>query len=434
MKMKLISIIMALVLGTVAVVSSLSAYMERESSYNNYLEKARYNAQREIPYNAYQNYQKAFAIRCESESVYQEYIEQCRLLGADYYAKAVEEYVERFPNSSTAYEMLCRRHYENGSYKSVVKLALEARQQGAATEQVRLWYMECAYMLKNVSSGYEEVQSMLGGYARVKVGGKYGFIKQSGKYVIAPRYEQASTYMNECASVLEDGVWQVVNSLGYRVALPDRPVDSLGMIVGGIMSVSVDGKYGYTDASLQIPTELPYAYASTFKNGVAAVEKDGKWALINTSRELVTDFIFDDIVLDEYDVCINSGVIFVCKDGKYYMMNAEGTKISDQAFDAVQPFADGGLAAVAIGGKWGFVDPTGSVVIEPQYEGARSFGAGLGGVCIDGLWGYVSKSGELLVECQFEDCMPFNASGIAAVKENGLWKFVQLLGYQVSGG
>ena len=61
MKMKLISIIMALVLGTVAVVSSLSAYMERESSYNNYLEKARYNAQREIPYNAYQNYQKALS-------------------------------------------------------------------------------------------------------------------------------------------------------------------------------------------------------------------------------------------------------------------------------------------------------------------------------------------------------------------------------------
>ena len=49
MKLKLISIILALVLGVVAIVSSLSAYMERESSYNNYLEKARVNAQREIP-------------------------------------------------------------------------------------------------------------------------------------------------------------------------------------------------------------------------------------------------------------------------------------------------------------------------------------------------------------------------------------------------
>ena len=74
MKLKLISIIMALVLGIAAIVTSLSAYMERESSYNNYLEKARYNAQREIPYNAYQNYLKAFAIRCESESIYREYI------------------------------------------------------------------------------------------------------------------------------------------------------------------------------------------------------------------------------------------------------------------------------------------------------------------------------------------------------------------------
>ena len=200
------------------------------------------------------------------------------------------------------------------------------------------------------------------------------------------------------------------------------------------MSVSIDGKYGYTNSSLQIPEELPYDYASTFKNGVAAVMKDGKWALINTSQQLVTEFIFDEIVLDEFDTCINSGVIFVRKDGKYYMMNSEGAKISEQAFDAVQPFADGGLAAVSIGGKWGFADTTGAIVIDPQYEDARSFGADLGGVCIDGLWGYISKSGEIRVECQFEDCRPFNSSGIAAVKENDLWKFVQLLGYQVSGG
>lgn len=434
MKLKLISIIMALVLGIAAIVTSLSAYMERESSYNNYLEKARYNAQREIPYNAYQNYLKAFAIRCESESIYREYIEQCRLLGADYYAKAVEEYVERFPNSADAYEMLGQRYYETSNYKNLVKLALEARQKGIATEQVRQWYMECAYMLKNLSSGYEDVQSMIGGYARVKVAGKYGFVKQSGKYLIAPRYEQATLYMNECAAVQEDGIWQIVNSLGYRVALPSKPADSLGMIIGGIMSVSIDGKYGYTNSSLQIPEELPYDYASTFKNGVAAVMKDGKWALINTSQQLVTEFIFDEIVLDEFDTCINSGVIFVRKDGKYYMMNSEGAKISEQAFDAVQPFADGGLAAVSIGGKWGFADTTGAIVIDPQYEDARSFGADLGGVCIDGLWGYISKSGEIRVECQFEDCRPFNSSGIAAVKENDLWKFVQLLGYQVSGG
>ena len=233
---------------------------------------------------------------------------------------------------------------------------------------------------------------------------------------------------------LEDGVWQIVNSLGYRVALPSKPVDSMGMLIGGLMSVSVDGKYGYTNSGLQIPEQLPYDYASTFKNGVAAVKQNGKWALIDASQNLITEFIFDEIVLDEFDTCINSGVIFVCKDGKYYMMNAQGAKISDQAFEAVQPFADGGLAAVSIGGLWGFADTTGAVVIEPQYEGARSFGADLGGVCIDGAWGYISKSGDIRVECRYEDCLPFNSSGITAVKENGTWKYVQLLGYQVNGG
>lgn len=434
MKLKLIAILLALVLGVVAVVSSLTAFLKQEKSYNNYLEKARYNAQREIPYNAYQNYQKAFAIRCEEESIYREYIDQCQLLGVDYYADAVEEYVERFPDSPAAHELLCQRYYDSANYKAVVKAALVAREKGIATEQVRQWYMECAYMLKNISSGYEEVQSMIGGCARVKAGGEYGYIKQSGKYLIAPRYEQASFFMNECAAVQEDGVWQIVNSLGFRVALPSEPVDSMSMMIGGKISISVGGKYGYTDSGLKVPDELPYDYASTFKNGVAAVEKGGKWALIDASEQPLTEFIFDQIVLDEYDSCINSGVVFVLKDGKYYMMNAEGAKISNQAFDQVQPFADGGLAAVCIDGMWGFADQTGAIVIEPQYEGARSFGADLGGVCIDGKWGYINKSGEIRVECRFEDCLPFNSSGIAAVKENGSWKYVQLLGYQVNGG
>lgn len=434
MKLKLIAVILAFTLGAVALFSTVSDSMEKEATYSRYIEKARMNADKDIPYNAYQNYKQAFEIHCEDEDVFREYLEQSKLLGEDYYAKAIEEYAKHFPQSELACELLCRRYYDQGNYKSVITTALDARDKGVATEQVRDWYLECTYMLKNIRSGLEEAGAFVGGYARIKANGVYGFIMSNGKYLIAPRYEQASVFLNGNAAVLEDGRWQMINSLGFRVALTDTPVDSMSVMVNGKIPVSRDGKYGYTDVSLIVPEQMEYDYAGTFKNGVAAVKKGGKWALIDASEQPITEFIFDEIVLDEYDTCINAGVIFVRKDGKYYMMNAEGAKISEQSFDYVQPFASGKLAAVCIGGAWGFADTTGSIVIEPQYENARSFGADLGGVCIDGLWGYISSNGTIRVECQFEDCRPFSTDGIAAVKQGDTWQYVQLLGYQVHGG
>ena len=80
-------------------------------------------------------------------------------------------------------------------------------------------------------------------------------------------------------------------------------------------------------------------------------------------------------------------------------------------------------------GKWGFVDSTGQMTIEPQYDAAKSFNIGLGAICVDGKWGYINSNGTVRIQCQFEDCLPFADNGIAAVKENGIWSYVQLLSY-----
>ena len=75
------------------------------------------------------------------------------------------------------------------------------------------------------------------------------------------------------------------------------------------------------------------------------------------------------------------------------------------------------------------MDTAGNWVMEPQFEDASSFSIGLAGVCKDGLWGYINKSGTVMIAHQFEDCLPFTSNGITAVKENEIWKYVQLLPY-----
>lgn len=428
MKAKLISIFSVFAIGVLVLFLTISNYTSVENSYNTNLEKARENAEKLIPYNAYNYYKQAFAVRCDDETIYQEFMEQAKLLGDSYYNAAIKDYVVKFPASATAHELLCGMYYEEGSYGLLLDAALEAREKGVATDKVRDWYNECAYMLETVKGGIEEPQSFIGGIALVKVEGKYGYLQQNGDYLLAPLYEEASSMMKN-AAVNDGEEWYIINTAGFKVARTSKPVDYMGILIGGKIPVAKDGKYAYVTSSLSIPEELPYDYASNFKNGVAAVKKGEKWALINTEEEQITDFVFEDIVLDEFNTCCNESVVFAKYNGKYYLVNPQGEKITEQGFDDAASFAGGGLAAVCVNGKWGFVDSTGQMTIEPQYDAAKSFNIGLGAICVDGKWGYINSNGTVRIQCQFEDCLPFADNGIAAVKENGIWSYVQLLSY-----
>ena len=431
MKAKLFSVVAIVVIGIIVLSMTVSNYAAIENEYNANLASARANADNLLPYNAYIYYKAAFEIRCNDEAVYQEFLTQAEALGVSYYKAAIKDYVVKFPTSTTAHEMLCKMYYDEGSYRQVLTAALDARDKGAASTQVRDWYNECAYMLDTIKEGIAEPQSFVGSYALVKVNDKYGYINQNGDYLIAPVYAQASALTSSSFAVHDGEEWCIVNMAGFKVARTSVPVDYMGILVSGKIPVAKDGKYAYVTRSLQIPETLPYDYASNFKNGVAAVKKGDKWAIVDTDEKNITDFIFDDVVLDEYNTCGNQGALFVKKDGKYYLINTRGQRLLDQGFDAAEPFTEAGPAAVCLSGKWGFLDATGQMVIEPQYEGAKSFNIGMGAVCENGRWGYINTNGEIRVQCQFEDCKPFAANGIAAVKENGIWKYVRLLLYCV---
>lgn len=428
MRIKLISVALIILAGVLVVGILVSSSMATNEEYNNYLTSARSNAERNIPYTACQKYRQAFSIKCEDESIYQEYMEQCKKLGDSFYSNAVKDYINKFPESATAYEMLCKYYYESKSYTNVIKMATKARELGVATEQVKNYYIECFYMYKYIRTGLEDAATFLGSYALIKDNGMYGYLKDSGSYLIRPMYQDASAFLGSNAAVNDGQEWFMINSSGYKVAAPIESIESMSFLSNNKIRISKDGKYGYTNTSFSIAENLPYDYASNFKNQVAAVKKGDKWALINVNEEYITDYIFEDILLDENETCINGGVIFVKNKGKYYMMNKEGNKISDQGFDDAYPFVSSEPAAVCIKDKWGFVDSTGKIVIEPQYTQAKSFSNGLAAVSTNGMWGYINTANVVRIEQTFTECKPFS-NGIAAVKENGVWNYIKLLAY-----
>ena len=109
------------------------------------------------------------------------------------------------------------------------------------------------------------------------------------------------------------------------------------------------------------------------------------------------------------------------------MIDELGNKVSENTFNDAKVFLSELPAAVKIGDKWGFVDTTGALVIEAQYDDALSFVNGFAAVCKDGKWGYINTSNEICIEFQFDDALNFNENNVSFVKENDDWVVLTLL-------
>jgi hypothetical protein len=56
------------------------------------------------------------------------------------------------------------------------------------------------------------------------------------------------------------------------------------------------------------------------------------------------------------------------------------------------PFGEG-LAAIKVGGKWGYIDKGGRIVINPQFDSVGLFSEGLADVGLGGRHGSIDKTG-----------------------------------------
>src|ERR1041384_2177978 len=59
-------------------------------------------------------------------------------------------------------------------------------------------------------------------------------------------------------------------------------------------------------------------------------------------------------------------------------------------------------------GKWGYIDATGKLVIQPQYDCTFPFSEGLAAVCVGNKIGYIDTAGKLIIQPQYDFAYPFS--------------------------
>lgn len=115
----------------------------------------------------------------------------------------------------------------------------------------------------------------------------------------------------------------------------------------------------------------------------------------------------------------NAELAPVKKGGKWGYINTSGELVIACNYEYASEFS-GGLAAVKENGKYGFIDSTGALIIPCTYGNAWSFTDGLSLIYQDGKAGYMDKNETVVIPCQYQQGVSF-INGIAFVKLNDKW-------------
>lgn len=122
--------------------------------------------------------------------------------------------------------------------------------------------------------------------AKVSDGRKYGLIKNNGKVIVSPAFDDVEFPRGGMIKAKRDGKWGYIDMEGNTV-IPFQ-YDGTWYFHEGYAAVQKAGKWGFIDRQGRIAVPLEYDNASFVEPGgrVAQVKKDGKWIVVrlNTSR------------------------------------------------------------------------------------------------------------------------------------------------------
>ena len=118
-------------------------------------------------------------------------------------------------------------------------------------------------------------------------------------------------------------------------------------------------------------------------------------------------------------------------DDKFGYIDKSGKIVIQPKYDSVGYFSEG-LAPVLVGNKYGYIDTKGKFIINPKYNDASDFSEGLAQVLVGDKYGYIDKKGEFAIYPQYEEVLSFS-EGLAAVEINGKWGFINKSGdYEIN--
>lgn len=256
-------------------------------------------------------------------------------------------------------------------------------------------------------------------------GNKCGYIDNTGKFIINPQFSSAYRFSEGLAGVWIENKLGFVDKEGKYVINPQFESGSEGYFSEGLASVKIGDKFGFVGKDGKIVINPQFDSAMPFFEGLAAVQTGSKWGFIDKDGKIAINPQFDLARL------FSQGLAAVKIGEQFGYIDKTGKIIINPQFNMALPFSDEGIALVALKDKIGFIDKEGKYVVNPQFSsqpwswesyfsitsdiGMVSFSEGLAPVQVgDKKAGYIDKTGKIVINPQFNLALPFYG-GLAQV-------------------
>lgn len=264
---------------------------------------------------------------------------------------------------------------------------------------------------------------------------KWGFIDETGKIIVSAQYQNYGKLSEGLIAVHNGQKWGFIDTTGKVVIdfqfedpqniAPYNPKFSEGLACVQVAGDDGWNRFGYIDKSGKFRIQPKYKHAFNFSDGLAFVLVGLKYGYINKSGSLVIkpkSYHLDDGFSE------GLATIAITNENstdKWGFIDTTGKIAIQPQFDWASDFYEG-RAAVKIKDKLGFIDKTGKIVVQPVYDQVGSFSDGLAPVAVsdtplnprdiflNGKWGYIDKFGSIVIPLRFFKATQFS-EGLACV-------------------
>ncbi len=257
-----------------------------------------------------------------------------------------------------------------------------------------------------------------------------GFIDKEGKVIIPPTYD--SKYTNYYGfkygvSWVRDpfsGGFKLINKNGE--VLTNTLFTSVGNFKDSLCAVFVDDAMGFVNNKGELVIECKYSGAQEFSEGLVCVKdlkENSAYGFLNKNGDVIHPFIFQQqnpaYFYDGITVLIiKKDKVVIGKDGNIITTLPKDFDIYDHSEGLIIFSSKNGDEK-----KFGFLNTSGEIVIEPIYDYVEKFVNGFSIVGVGNKFGVIKKDGSLLLPIKFDHISGNCADAGIFTTVEGVYKF-----------
>jgi len=249
-------------------------------------------------------------------------------------------------------------------------------------------------------------------------GGLCGAVHRDGTIAVFPRYDWIGTFSDNRAAVRLGGLYGFVDEEGREVVKPQyRIVDDYKF---GFVQVDVDGKSGLIDRDGQMVFEPKYGSIRAIGPDYFRVSENRRLGGM-TGGEDFSDSRVEFTAEGSASVTVFGSIEFAGTGTD--VVDISGRRIEPSGMPRFYKFDenDPSIRWIQRDRLWGLAHPDGSWLVEPKFEQVGALNDGLARVTLNGKVGYVDRTGSFVIEPAFDEASPFRSDlGRASAKRDGV--------------